>query len=279
MSSFIYNLIGCVVNKSSLIGSFFENKSLIMGMIKRDVLSRYKGTFAGLLWSFVTPLLMLVVYTFVFGFIFKARWGEVFLGQVEFAFIIFPGLMVHGFFSDCVGRASTLIVDNSNYVKKVVFPLDALAWVVVGGAFFQFLVSMLVLFLFMLIILGGVPGTFPMFLIVSVVFIPVAVGAVWIFSSLGVYVRDIRHGVGVLITAMLFVSPILYPLEMAPESIHWALHMNPLTVIVQQMQNVLIWGRQPDWLKLFWYLLASCSFAKLSFMWFQRTRKGFADVL
>ena len=250
-----------------------------MGMIRRDISMRYKGTFAGLLWSFAIPLLMLVVYTFVFGFIFRARWSESFPSSSEFALIIFPGLMVHGFFADCVGRAPTLIVENSNYVKKVIFPLESLSWVVAGSALFQYLVSMLVLLVFMLVLKGSIPVTFPMFLIVVGVFVPFVVGCVWLVSSLGVYLRDIKHGIGVLMTVMLFVAPIFYPVEMAPDSLRWAINFNPLTVIVQQMQNVLIWGKQPEWLILMGYFLASCVFAKLSFVWFQRSRGGFADVL
>lgn len=264
---------------NSLIGSFWNNRELILNMARRDISARYKGAMAGVLWSFVTPLLMLLVYAFVFGFIFKARWNDAFPGSLGFALTIFPGLMLHGLLSDCINRAPTLIIENSSYVKKVIFPLESLAWIVVISALFQFFISMLVLFAFMLAFGFSVPATFPAFIFVVVVFVPFVAGCVWLLSSLGVYIRDMRHGVGILVTVMLFMSPILYPVDFVPESFRWVLNINPLTVVVQQMRNVLILGEPPGGLALLGYFLFSCVFAKLALVWFQRSRSGFADVL
>lgn len=259
-----------------------RNYALIVQMARRDVAGRYRGSFAGLLWSFLNPLLMLVIYTFVFGVIFKARWstpGNQITGHFQYAVMLFAGLNINAMFSECANRAPTLIIQNTNYVKKIVFPLESLSWSTLGAALFHLLISTIVLLVISLLANHSVPWTIVLFPIVVACFLPFVAGAVWLLSSLGVFLRDLQQAIVIITTAMMFLAPILYPMTLIPEQYRIYMYINPLTTIALASQDVLVLGVPPNWGHLAWYLLASCIFAWLSFVWFERTKKGFADVL
>lgn len=252
---------------------------LIVQMTRREVVGRYRGSFMGLFWSFFNPLLMLAIYTFVFGVIFKSRWNSQISGHIEFAIILFAGLNISTMFSECANRAPTLIIENANFVKKVVFPLETLTWSVIGSALFHLFVSTVVLMLASFVVRGYVPWTTVLFPIVVAVFVPFVAGVVWLLASLGVFLRDLKQAIGVVTAALMFLAPILYPMSFIPEQYQWLMYFNPLTVIAMASQDVLIWGRQPAWSVLGLYLAVSCFFAWAAFAWFERSRRGFADVL
>jgi lipopolysaccharide transport system permease protein len=253
--------------------------ALIVQMAKRDVVGRYRGSFIGLFWSFFNPLLMLAIYTFVFGVIFKSRWNAQSTGHFEFAVILFAGLNINSLFSECANRAPTLIIENTNFVKRVVFPLETLSWSTVGSALFHLFISTIVLLVFGLIVRGTMPWTVMLFPIVVAAFLPFVAGAVWLLASLGVFLRDLKQAIVVITSALMFLAPIFYPKELIPPQYRDLLYLNPLTVIVEASQDVLVWGREPNWFLLGLYAVASCIFAWASFAWFERTRRGFADVL
>lgn len=250
-----------------------------MQMARRDVIGRYRGSFIGLLWSFFNPLLMLGVYTFVFGLIFKSRWSDQVSGHFEFAVVLFAGLNVNSMFAECANRAPTLIVENTNFVKKVVFPLETLSWSTMGSALFHLLVSTVVLLVFSLGVRGTVPWTVIYFPVVVAVFVPFVAGMIWLLSSLGVFLRDLKQAIGIITTMTMFLAPIFYPQTLIPLPYRDLLYLNPLTAIVNASRDVLVWGHAPNWGILALYAVVSCLFAWGSFCWFERTRKGFADVL
>lgn len=249
-------------------------------MVRREVVGRYRGSIMGLAWSFFNPILMLVIYTFVFSTVFKARWG---VGgeesQVDFAIILFVGMIMHGLFAECVNRAPQLIIGNSSYVKKVVFPLEVLPWVALGSALFHMVVSLAVLLIVHLTLGAWVPWTALLFPLVLLPLILATMGFAWFLAATGVFVRDIGQTTGIFTTVLLFISPVFYPISALPEKFQLALMINPLTFIIEQARQVLIWGRLPDWSGLGVYSLASVAIAWVGFWWFQKTRKGFADVL
>jgi len=253
--------------------------ALVVQMARRDVVGRYRGSFVGLLWSFFNPLLMLLIYTFVFGVIFNSRWNAQVTGHFEFAIILFAGLNINSMFAECANRAPTLIVENTNFVKKVVFPLEILSWSALGSALFHLLVSTIVLLIILLFVKGSLPWTIILFPIVVACFLPFVAGTIWLLASLGVFLRDLKQATGIITTALMFLAPILYPKEFIPEPYRDWMYLNPLTVIVEASQDVLVWGRPPSWVHLGFYAVPACLFAWLAFAWFERSRKGFADVL
>jgi lipopolysaccharide transport system permease protein len=249
-------------------------------MTKREVVGRYKGSIMGLAWSFLNPVFMLVVYTFVFSVVFKARWG---VGgeetKTQFAVVLFVGMIVHGLFAEVLNRAPGLILSNANYVKKVVFPLEILPAISMVAALFHSLVSLLVLFIAFVIFNGYLHWTAVFAPLVLLPLVILTLGLAWVLASLGVFIRDIGQTIGIVTTVLLFLAPVFFPVTALPEEYRPLIMANPLTFIIEQARDVLIWGRLPDWLGLGIYTLVATAVAWAGYAWFQKTRKGFADVL
>jgi len=264
----------------ALIRSLFINHQLIDQMIRREVVGRYRGSIFGLAWSFFNPILMLIIYTFVFSVVFNARWGAgTSDSKTEFALILFVGMIVFGLFSEVINRSPMLIISNANYVKKVIFPLEILPVVSLGAALFHFLVSFLVLACALLMINGFMQWTIIFFPLVIAPLIILILGLSWILASLGVYLRDIGQTIGILTTVLMFLSPVFYSVTALPERFQVWMLLNPLTFIIEQSREVIIFGQEPNWTGLFLYFITSMLVASLGYFWFQKTRKGFADVL
>lgn len=261
--------------------SIHSNRNLILNMTRREIKKKYQGTFLGLAWSFISPLLMLLVYTFVFTVVFKSRWGNSNGEENQFEFVVtlFAGLIVFNLFSELLNQSPLLIVNNVNYVKRVVFPLEVLSIILAGSALFNALVNVIVLLIMQLILRGQIPVTVVFF---PVVFLPVlllGLGASWFFSSLGVYIRDIGQILGFLTTILLFTSAVFFPVSAIPQNYQQLLKLNPLVVLIEEARNVLVYGIFPNWIALLFLSVLSSLVAWIGFWWFQKARKGFADVL
>ena len=264
----------------ALIKSLWCNRYLIAQMTRRDVVGRYKGSVLGLVWSFLTPILMLVVYTFVFSVVFKARWGtDGDDSRTQFALVLFVGMIVHGLFSEVLNRAPGLILSNVNYVKKVVFPLHVLPVIAMGAALFHASISLIVLLIAFVLFNGYLHWTAIFIPVVLLPLVILTLGIAWVLASLGVFLRDVGQTVGIITTVMLFLAPIFYPITALPEEIRPWIMANPLTFIIEEARKVLILGRMPHWAGLGVYTFAATAVAWAGFAWFQKTRKGFADVL
>lgn len=264
----------------SLVRSLWHRRELILQMTKRDVIGRYKGSVMGLMWSFVNPILLLSMYTFVFSVVFKARWG---IGEPEsrmqFAIMLFIGMIVHSLFSEVLVRAPSLILANVSYVKKIVFPLEILPVVAMGASMFHAMVSVLVLTGALVLINGFLAWTaifLPLVLLPLIVF---SLGIAWALASIGVFLRDIAQPIGLMMTILLFASPVFYPVSALPAYVQPWLMLNPLTFIIEQARAVLIYGQLPNTVGLLLYSIISLTVAWAGYAWFQKTRKGFANVL
>jgi lipopolysaccharide transport system permease protein len=226
---------------------------------------------------------MLTVYTFVFSVIFKARWGsDHFDGddsQIQFAVVIFVGMIVHGLVSEVLNRAPGLISSNANYVKKVVFPIEILPVIAMGASFFHGLISLIVLLVAFVLFNGYLNWTVIFIPLVLLPMVILTMGFAWILASLGVFLRDIGHTTSVITRLLLFLSPVFYQMTAVPEKFRPFIMANPLTFIIEQAREVLIWGNFPNWIGLGMYTLISVVVAWAGYAWFQKTRKGFADVI
>lgn len=265
----------------SLAATTWGHRNLIFQMAKRDVIGRYKGSVMGLLWSFINPIFMLAVYTLVFSVVFKARWAGAAVNEskTDFAIILFVGLIVHSLFAEVLSRSPALIISHVNYVKKVVFPLEILPLVAMGAVLFHSAVSLLVLLAAFFIFNGFLHWTLIFLPLVVLPLMILTLGLSWFLASLGVFIRDVGQTIAVLMTVIMFLSPVFYPITAVPESMRPIIMMNPLTFIIEQARAVVIWGKMPDFQGLGIYCLVSLIFMWLGYAWFQKTRKGFADVL
>ncbi len=262
-----------------MLASAWRNRELIFQMTKRDVVGRYRGSVLGIVWSLFNPILMLAVYTFVFSVVFKARWHSGSDSKTEFAIVLFAGLIVFGLFSDCINRAPSLVLANPNYVKKVVFPLEILPWVALGTALFHALVSLAVLLLFVLAVNHSLPWSILLTPLILLPLLMLILGLSWFLSSLGVYLRDVGQSIGIFTTVLMFLSPVFYPVSNLPADYQDIVMLNPIAVILEQARGVMLWDTTPELTTYSLSLLASAAIAWLGFAWFQKTRKGFADVL
>lgn len=259
--------------------SLWNNHQLVWQMTKREVVGRYRGSFMGLVWSFFHPLLMLAVYTFVFSVVFQVRWSGEPTTRTDFAIILFVGIMIHGLFSECLNRSPGLVLSNANYVKKVVFPLEILPWVAMGSALFHFAASLGVFFVAFLVLNLHLKWTVLYLPAVLVPLVVLTMGISWLLAALGVFLRDVAQTTGIVTTILLFLSPVFFPVSALPEDYRALVGLNPLTFIIEQSRDVLIWGRSPDWVGLGIYFAIGLLVGWIGFAWFQTTRRGFADVV
>ncbi|EQM70307.1 hypothetical protein L682_10105 [Aquipseudomonas alcaligenes OT 69] len=262
-----------------MFSSPWQHRELLFSLIQREFLGRYRGSMIGLLWSFLNPLMMLLVYTLVFSVLLKLKWQGGSESRTEFALLVFAGLLVFNIFSECMLRAPNLIVTNTNFVKKVIFPLEILPWVTLGSVLLHAVASLAIWLVFHLVLIGPPPVTA---LLLPLVLLPLALfslGVSWLLAALGVYLRDIGQVTSALTTALMFLSAIFYPLNTFPEPYRQLLLLNPLALVIEQTREVLFWGVVPDLLTWAGGLVLASMVAWLGFMWFQRTRWGFADVL
>jgi lipopolysaccharide transport system permease protein len=257
---------------------FGRHRPLAIELTRREILGRYRGASFGLLWSLISPFMMLMVYTVAFGFILKARWPGA-RDNYEFALVLFAGLIVHGFFAECLTRAPQVIVGNANFVKRVVFPLDLLVWSMALTALFHLGMNTLVLLALQLATQHLVHATALLLPFVVAPLVVLCVGVGWILAAFGVYLRDIGQMVGVVATAMLFLSSAIVPVDAVSEQYRWLFYLNPLTFIIDQTREVVIWGRMPDWQGLGTYAACAVGVALVGHALFGRLRRGFADVL
>ncbi len=261
--------------------SLLHNRQLVTQMVKREVLGRYKGSVMGLAWSFLNPVFMLVVYTFVFSEIFKSRWSGAGADEskTQFAVVLFVGMIVLNLFSEVLNRSPSLILQNVNYVKKVIFPIEILPVIAMGAALFHNLISLAVLLAAFIFFNGYLHWTVIFMPLVMLPLILVTLGISWVLAAAGVFLRDIGQTIGVITTVLMFLSPVFYPVSAVPERFRPFILANPLTFIIEQAREVLVWGHLPNWAGLGIYTLAATVIAWLGYALFQKARKMFADVL
>lgn len=264
----------------TMITSLVRNRVIVDQIARRDVVARYKGSYLGVVWSLITPLMMLAVYAFVFSVIFQSRWGtSADQSKVDFALTLFCGLITYNVFAETVSRAPTLITDNPGYVKKVVFPLETLPVAALFTALVNGAASLVILLLAWVAIHHSLSSTIWLF---PLMLLPIAIltlGVAWFLASLGVFIPDIAHPVGVLVQILLFMSGIFFPLAALPPTFQTLLKLNPLVTMIENVRRTLIWGWQPNWNWWAIGMVGSIVVLQLSYYWFMRSRKAFADVI
>ncbi len=269
-----------LLNPVILARKLWRHRDLIVQLTRREIEGRYRGAYLGILWSLAHPLLMLTVYTLVFGVIFQSRWPQARTDSLaDFALILFAGLSAYSCFSETVGRAAGAVVSVPNYVKKVIFPLEVLPISILGSALFHMLISISVLLVVHLAIGGGMPWTVILLPLVSLPLIFLSLGLAWFVASLGVYIRDVGQAIGIVLQVMFFLTPIFYSIEIIPEPFRTLVLFNPMAPVTENFRRVLLWGQLPSFPGTLWWILGTGAVMMLGHAWFMKTRKGFADVL
>lgn len=263
-----------------LLRDLWRRRDLIRQFTWREVIGRYKGSYLGVLWSFANPLALLLIYTFVFGVVFDARWPQARHGSLsEFALTIFCGMIAFNVFGETVTRAPQLITSVPNYVKKVVFPLEILPVSALGAALFHAGVSLTVLLLAELLVNGNLPWTVVLLPLPLLPLVLLSAGCAWLLASLGVFVRDIGYAIVPLMQMLFFATPIFYPLEAVPRRVQALIGLNPLATIVESCRQLIVWGQIPSLAPLLIWSLIGLAVAALGYAFFMRSKRAFADVI
>ena len=263
---------------TDLARSVWRHRYLLHRLVLRDVVGRYRGSLAGVLWSLLMPCIMLAVYLFVFGYVFAPARSAGPAISPGFALSLFSGMLLHGMVAECLARAPSAILAQPSYVKKVVFPVELLPLTVVGSALAQFLLGSAVLFP-VLALTQGLPATALLWPMAWLPLLAFAIGLSFMLAALTVYLRDLAQLTGFVATILLFLSPVFYPLDSVPLALrHWML-INPLTIPIETTRALLIRGQQPDLMAWVWHSLACLIVLGLGWWLFQRTRRGFSDVI
>ena len=263
----------------ALFGTVVDYSSLLWQFSRREISGRYRGSLIGFGWAVLNPLLLLAIYTFVFSVVFRIRWDGPVADRTGFALVVYAGMIVHGFFAECITRAPMLVIENRNLVKKVVFPLQLLPWSVLIVAAFHFLVGVLLIAAAMLVTTGALPMTM---LALPMIVLPLALlslGFVYAFAALGVYLRDLGQVVGFVALTLLFMSPVFYPASAVPDNWRWVIALNPIATFIEMTRGALLFGTWPAPMALAAMWALGLAAAWIGFYGFQRTRRGFADVL
>ena len=255
-----------------------NNLYLLRQLAQRDMAQRYKGTVGGFLWVVIQPLFMLAIYTVVFGVIFKPRWNG--LESVwDYALVIFLGKIPYIFMLETVGRSPGLISSHVSYVKKLSFPLHLLPFMSHITAAMVAMVSLLVWLVFSIVIHQSFPLSI---FLIPIVYVPMflsLLGMSYMLSSLGAYFKDVGNVVQPTLFAMMFMSPVFYPLTMVPQKLKALMVLNPLAYPIEQSRSLLLFSGSFDIEAYFVQLVAGLLIFMAGWHWFKRTREGFAEAL
>lgn len=259
--------------------SLAASLDLAVSLSRRDVLSRYRGSLLGFTWSFISPLFLLVIYTFIFGVVLKNEWPGSKGGIGGFAVMLFCGLIPFNFFNESLTRGSQSIVSSPNFVKRIAFPTAVLPLVTTFSALFHASMSMIILIVMNFVFTGSLPLST---LLVPLVILPLVVfasAANLVCATIGVFIRDVGHLLGILFSMLLFASPIFYPVSMFPENLQWIAFVNPIAYGAANLRKILVLGEGLNWESWAVFMLASFVALAVAYVYHQRLKARFADVL
>ena len=251
---------------------------LVSSLARRDMVARYKGSVLGILWAVLTPVVMIAIFTFLFAGVFGARFGAS-SSPWDYALYLFCGLLPWTMFQETLQRSATTIVDHANLVKRVLFPLETLPAAQTLSALGNQLLGTVALILVTIVIRQSLPLTvlwLPVLLIPQVI---LTLGAAWLVSSLGVFIRDLSQGITLVLTAWMYLTPIIYPDSIVPERYRWLINLNPFTPLIRSYRLIMLEGKAPDWIGLGYFSLFAIVVFCFGYWWFAKTRKNFADVI
>ena len=253
-------------------------RELVLSLARQGLVSRYKGSVLGIFWALVNPAVTIAIFTFIFAGIFGARFGAS-TSKWDYALYLFCGLLPWSMFQETVQLSATTIVTHANLVKRVVFPLETLPVAQTLSSLANQLFGTFALLVAGLIIRHEIPVTvlwLPVVLLPQLLF---ALGFAWLIASLGVFLRDISQGIGLVLMVWMYLTPIIYPETVVPQNLRRVITLNPFTALVRSFRRIMLENSAPDWTGLGYFSAFALIVFLLGFWWFSRTQKNFADVI
>ncbi len=262
-----------------MLKTLYVNGYLLRQLVKKDIRQRYQGSVLGVLWSLLVPVLMLVIYTFIFSEVFQAKWSIDTADTYQFALMLFCGLSTFNLIGEVMNRSTTLIQSNANYVKKVIFPLEILPVVLVLSALFHCVVSFGILIAARFLLYHSISSTLYLLLPAMLPLVVLAVGIGLFIAAISVYLKDVGNVISVLVTVLMYLSPVFFPLNAVPKEFRIICEMNPITYMIENIRNIVLYEVSIN--AVFFAISCAAAFAVffIGYAVFMRTKEGFADVI
>lgn len=251
----------------------YQYKSMIQSLVYRDLHGRYKGSFFGFLWTFINPLLQLIVYSIVFSIILR-------MGIENYGLFLFVALIPWIFFSSSIQAGSSCIIDNANLVNKIYFPREIMPISVVTSCFINMLYSFIIVIA--AVIFYGENNVYINYIYLPVLFAVeyiIVLGITLIAAAVTVYFRDLSHILSILLMMWQFLTPVFYPITMVPKEYVYLFELNPMTNIISSYRDILFYNTVPDMLLLFQSFIYGLVLLFLGFIFFGILKKGFSENL
>ena len=248
----------------------YQYRELLKTNVQKEIRGKYKGSFLGVLWSFLNPLLMVLVYALVFPYIMRTNVDN-------YLVYLITGVIPWNFFTTCITTGCNCVWINGGIIKKVYFPREILPISVVAAGLINFLISCVIILLFVLF--GGIGFSVQLLWLplIAIIQSALSLGLLFILSAINVYVRDIEYLVGFLLNLLFYATPILYTADMFPESIRWVLYLNPMTTIIESYRNVFYYQQSPALIPLMIVFMVSFIILIIGYLIFKKLERGFAE--
>jgi len=264
---------------SPIVSNLRQNVRLSLDLARRTMFGRYRETMLGAAWSVIQPLVMLVIYAFVFSQVFEARWDVATERPVNFAVVLFSGLLIFNFFNESLVNSTSVILNNSGLIKRTGVASATLPMSVVIAALLNLGLSAVPFLIAYWVTTGVPPVTIVALPIVFVPLVVLVLGLVFIVSSVSVFVRDMQPVVMILSSLVLFLSPIFYPESAIPEQFRSLVLLSPIGVPLSASKDLLFAGVMPQWGALATYTAVAFLVLTIGMLLFRKAQRGFADVL
>ena len=256
----------------SVFKGLYEYRELLKTSIKKDIRGKYKNSILGVIWSFLNPLLQLAVYAIVFPLIMKSN-------IPNYTVFVCCGLIPWTFFSTAISRTSFVMVENANIIKKVYFPREILPISIVTSEMVNFIISTVIILAFVITYGIGFSWYIVFYPIILIIQYILLIGISLLVSSITVYIRDLQHFIGILLQLLFYATPIVYGLDIIPESFRWILKINPMSYIIDSYRAIFYYQRMPDLVGLIIVLAISVILCIIGYFIFNKLQKRFAEEL
>lgn len=250
--------------------NLYQYRELLKTNVKKEIRGKYKGSFLGVLWSFLNPLLMVLVYALVFSVILKQD-------IPNYVIFLIVGVIPWNFFTTVIMQGTNCIWINGGIIKKVYFPREILPVSVVLAGLVNFLISCVIIFIFVLF--SGMGFSIhliwlPLIAILQTLF---SLGLLFILSAVDVYIRDVEYLMNFLISLLFYATPIVYTVDLFPESVRWILYLNPMTHFIDAYRSIFYYQTAPSLMSILYISLFAVFFLVFGYMIFRKLEKGFAE--
>ena len=253
-----------------MIKEIYNYREFLKTNVKKDIRGKYKGSFLGVLWSFLNPLLMVLVYALVFPYIMRTNVDN-------YLVYLITGVIPWNFFTTCITTGCNCVWINGGIIKKVYFPREILPISVVAAGLINFLISCVIILLFVLF--GGIGFSVQLLWLplIAIIQSALSLGLLFILSAINVYVRDAEYIINFFITMLFYATPVLYSTSLFPEKFRWILYLNPMTTIINSYRDIFYYKTMPDLVSLLTVLAASIILTIIGALIFKKLKKGFAE--